>query len=323
MSKKNHEVTVGVLVLMAGAALGWMSLKIGALSHLGDTVDVVIEVPDASGLATGAEVKVAGVVIGRITDLGVVHDHAELDLSLDRDAGLRSDVVAQIRARSVLGEKYLALMPQSATAPLLEDGDHITATVGHTEIDELLNSMGPLLSQVDGIASLVDRFTTALDEDPERAARMMGHLETLLREGASAAEHAPAMIGETRQTLRDFRKIAQELRPALESLGPTLERLGPMLDKTGEAVATLDRVATKLDNTDIQGTVGETRALIRDAREAVADGRRALGKIEGTSGDIQTLVDNLAEIDKWELRRLLREEGILVRLKPSEVVPTD
>ncbi|MFM2161016.1 MAG: hypothetical protein RLZZ383_528, partial [Pseudomonadota bacterium] len=28
-------------------------------------------------------------------------------------------------------------------------------------------------------------------------------------------------------------------------------------------------------------------------------------------------------IDKWELRRLLREEGILIRLQPDEVVPSD
>jgi phospholipid/cholesterol/gamma-HCH transport system substrate-binding protein len=316
MSSRHHEITVGALVLLAGAALGWMSLKIGALSNFGDTVVVVMEVPDASGLSEGADVKVAGVVVGRITELGVIHDHAELDMSLHKDAGLRNDVVAQIRARSVLGEKYLALMPQSATAPLLRDGDHITASVGHTEIDELVNSMGPLLTQVHGLSALVDRFTATLDEDPERAVRMLGDLETLLREGASAAEHAPAMIGETRQTLREFRKIAAELRPALEGLGP-------MLEKTGDAVQTLERVASKLDQADIVGTVDDTRALIDEARGAVSEGRRALHDVQGATSGIQTLVDNLSQIDKWELRRLLREEGILVRLKSSEVVPTD
>ena len=37
--------------------------------------------------------------------------------------------------------------------------------------------------------------------------------------------------------------------------------------------------------------------------------------------NLETVLDNMSEIDKWELRRLLREEGILVRLKRSSVAP--
>ena len=37
--------------------------------------------------------------------------------------------------------------------------------------------------------------------------------------------------------------------------------------------------------------------------------------------DIEQIIDNLKEIDRWEMRRLLREEGILIRLQPETVTP--
>jgi len=52
----------------------------------------------------------------------------------------------------------------------------------------------------------------------------------------------------------------------------------------------------------------------------VADGRLVLGDLKDSTGDIKLVLSNLKEIDKWELRRLLREEGIVVRLRESEVV---
>ena len=61
--------------------------------------------------------------------------------------------------------------------------------------------------------------------------------------------------------------------------------------------------------------------MVADAEVTVAELRslaEALGENEET---IETILANLEEIDKWELRRLLREEGILVRLRHSEVVP--
>ena len=73
----------------------------------------------------------------------------------------------------------------------------------------------------------------------------------------------------------------------------------------------------------IPQTVAEAELLLGETREAMAEGRAVLRKVDDSTEDIAIVLDNLSEIDKWELRRLLREEGILVRLKKSEVVPTE
>ena len=46
-----------------------------------------------------------------------------------------------------------------------------------------------------------------------------------------------------------------------------------------------------------------------------------VGDFDGIDDDLRVVLSNLKDIDKWEMRRLLREEGILVRLRPREVVP--
>lgn len=302
---RKQEVGVGVLVVVTVALLAFMSLKVGALRGFGDTVRVRVVLADAAGLTEGATVKVAGVDVGRVTALRVDHDRALLDLELDAAAGLRTDAAVQVRARSVLGEKYLALSPQSREAPLLTDGAELVAARGATEIDELVNRLGPLLGAVEpeALQSAIAALVGAINEDPARPARMLRDAETILANGAQASAALPGLVADARRTL--------------DAVDRTVADARPILAKADSAVARLDTTAAALP-----AAVDDGRALIGDARAAVADSRRVLAAIDSRTAELERILDNLAEIDKWELRRLLREEGIVVRLRSSTVTPT-
>ena len=302
-STRAKEIGVGALVLVALGLLAIMAIRIGAVRGLGDTLQVSAVLPDASGVTEGASVKVAGVEVGRVGKLGVEHDHARVEFELKESAGLRRDVILQVRARSVLGEKYVELRPVSLDAPLLTDGDTIEHITPTTEIDQLVNAMGPLLGALDPAAlqTVIEGLSTAMAEDPERAGRMLVDLETLLHNAALASEEAPATLAEARATLASVRRATDEARPSIR-------KAEALIDRLDAATAELPATAKKVD-----GLVDETRA-------AVADGRKLLGEVEGSTDDLKLVLANLSEIDKWELRRLLREEGIVVRLKSKEVV---
>jgi len=104
-------------------------------------------------------------------------------------AGLRSDLRARIRSRSLLGEPYLELVPSGGSAPLLRDGDRIDAAVSPVQIDQLVAWLGRLLERIDpdDAARLVD----ALARDPEAAARIVRNADALL--GRLAATDAEAL----------------------------------------------------------------------------------------------------------------------------------
>ncbi len=109
MATRAQEIGVGVLVVGAAALLGWMSIKISGSSGLGDAVEVAAVFDDVTGLQDGASVSVAGVQVGRVSGLEVDHDRALVRLEIDPAARIREDVQVRVRARSLLGEKYIAL----------------------------------------------------------------------------------------------------------------------------------------------------------------------------------------------------------------------
>ena len=173
-ASRKQEIGVGILVLVAAVLLAVMSIKVGALAQVGDQIRVTVVLSDAAGLTEGAAVRVAGVQVGQVNGMGVDHDKARLDVSLSESAGLRADAKLQVRARSILGEKYLEITPQSTDAPLIADGAELSVPTPQTEIDELVNSLGPLVSAMDAEPCTLRWSASAmLEKDPDQVARML------------------------------------------------------------------------------------------------------------------------------------------------------
>jgi len=305
-ASRKQEIGVGILVLVAAVLLAVMSIKVGALAQVGDQIRVTVVLSDAAGLTEGAAVRVAGVQVGQVNGMGVDHDKARLDVSLSESAGLRADAKLQVRARSILGEKYLEITPQSTDAPLIADGAELSVPTPQTEIDELVNSLGPLVSAMDAEAMYLamERLGDALEKDPDQIARMLQNVDTILSNGASASGDLDGMMSDTRETLSTLNKMVKDARP--------------MLAKTDKVMGRIDSATEGLPKIS-----EDVEVMVSDAREMVKDSHALLKRLEGSMDDMETVLENMSEIDKWELRRLLREEGILVRLKRSNVDPKE
>ena len=297
---------VGVLVVTALGLLAFMAIKVGALRNVGEEIQLQVTLGDAAGLTEGAAVRIAGVQVGQVQEMGVVHDKAVIRIAVAKSANVRTDAGIQVRARSILGEKYLEITPRSTEAALIADGATLTVTQPQTEIDELVNSLGPLVQAVDAEAVNVamGRLSDALEDDPDTVARMLNNIEKILENGATASESLPTVLNETRNTLSSVRQVSADARPMIQ-------RTNTMMQRVDAATESLPAITTDVE------------AAVADARAMVSESRALLKRIDESAASIETVIDNLSEIDKWELRRLLREEGILVRFKENEVEVTD
>ena len=299
-----HEVGVGALLLVAAGLAAWMALKVGNWSGLEEQVEVVAVFDDVAGLKQGAAVTVAGVEVGKVSELAVNFDKAHVGLSLDASADIRADVAVVLRARSLLGEKYIALVPGSAEADPLVNGAVIGNTVGQVEIDQLLARMGPLLESIDtdAIAEAARAFSSAFEEDPERLARMMADAE--------------AFLGELRSMAATGEQVAAEASVTVSSLAGLGAHAEEIADRLNRVLADVEVAAGELP-----ATANNLPMAIDDARAAISDARELIASLDDSRDLIDRVLQNLEEIDKWELRRLLREEGILVRMRESQVQP--
>jgi len=298
--KNKHEIGVGLLMVAAVGLLAWMSLKVGAFTNLGEAIQVQAVFDDAAGLQEGAAVSVAGVEVGTVSDLSVDFDKAVVGLRIQPNAGIRSDVQVHIRARSVLGEKYLELMPISRDAPLLTNGAIITDTRGQVEIDQLVTSLGPLIEKATAlntqeIQALVEPFAQALEDDPERPQRMLQDLEVTLHNARLASEQLPALMDESRRTLTQVRGVSQVASDTLAKADALLVEVNPIV-------------------TDIQSGAERVPALTEEIELTLSQARVLLASLSSSTESLEIVLKNFEQIDQAEIERLMREEGVKVRL---------
>ena len=299
---RRHEIGVGLLLLGAVGILAFMALQIGAIRGLGDAVEVEAAFQDAAGLTEGAAVSVSGVQVGRVQGLRVANGGAVATLSLDASAGLRRDVVVAVRARSVLGEKYVELSPMSADAPLLVDGDRLISVGRPTEIDQLVTSLGPVVGALDPEALAV--ITDALKKDPERVTRMLDDAERLLHNAAVASDELPTLTQKAARTMESVQATSDRARPVIDHADQTLTGVDG-------AVVHADELLQSVRAEDVEALVGELRA-------AAKEGRVVLEKVNRSSGKVERLLDKADAFTREDWLRITQEEGILIRLSPRD-----
>ncbi|MCX6357074.1 MAG: MlaD family protein [Candidatus Aureabacteria bacterium] len=172
-----YEVSVGLFVIAAALILGYMSLKLSR-AKVRDGLDVRVRFAHACGLVKDAPVTVAGVEVGYVKGLGLDSGRALITARIRRDAGLRRDIKATIRSKSLLGEPYLELIPSDGNAPPLREGEMITDTSTPVQIDQLVAWLGTLTARID--PDDAGRLLKSLAADPEATRRIVKNLDTLL-----------------------------------------------------------------------------------------------------------------------------------------------
>lgn len=132
------EVVTGAIVLVIAAAF-----LLYALAHSGRTTvsgyPLEAKFDRIDGLVVGADVKIAGVKVGTVTDARIDPETylAILTLTVRSDIELPKDSSAEVTSEGLLGGKYLSLSP-GGDSTMLKPGDTITITQSSISIEQLL-----------------------------------------------------------------------------------------------------------------------------------------------------------------------------------------
>jgi phospholipid/cholesterol/gamma-HCH transport system substrate-binding protein len=108
---RNPYVVGLISVLLLGGATGFAFL-VGTLNLLEDAYPMEGVFSDASGLRAGDDVKVAGVKVGRVTDIDVDRDVGAVTVEWVVDSGIeiRDGAGAEIALSSLLGAKEIRIL---------------------------------------------------------------------------------------------------------------------------------------------------------------------------------------------------------------------
>jgi phospholipid/cholesterol/gamma-HCH transport system substrate-binding protein len=140
----NHsrtDILVGIFVLVGLVCLGYLAIRLGKLELFGAQGYVVFaDFASVAGLKLGDPVEIAGVRIGKVEGMGLADDRARLRLRVSDDVKLQEDVIASVRARGLIGDKFVLLAP-GGSDKIIPPGGRIKETESPPDIPDLIGKI--------------------------------------------------------------------------------------------------------------------------------------------------------------------------------------
>ena len=142
MKRATLETVVGIFVLVGILCLAYLSIKLGKMELFGgDHYQVVANFDTVSGLKSGASVEIAGVEVGRVARiiLDPKTDMAQVLIHIRRGTKLSDDVIASVRTRGIIGDKFVKLSP-GGSEKFIPPGGKIRNTESSIDIEEMISN---------------------------------------------------------------------------------------------------------------------------------------------------------------------------------------
>jgi phospholipid/cholesterol/gamma-HCH transport system substrate-binding protein len=258
--------------------------------------------PEAALLAKEADVRMAGVNVGKVksTELGPGGRTTRAEIEVDeRFAPVKEDTRAILRTKSLLGETYVELSPGEASSENLPEGGTLArANVDETvELDEVFEAFDPRTRRYfqewlheAGIAS-TGRFASDLNDSLGNAAPFFEGGADLLR---PLEEHEVALRRVVRDTGRMFDALSREdgqLRGLVVNGEATFSALASRDDALAETFQVLPTFLreTRATVTRLERFARDTDPLVRDLRAPADDLGPALRDLGDLSPDLEKL----------------------------------
>ena len=142
MKRATIDLWVGIFAALGCAAVLFLALKTANLtvgSGSNGTYSLYAEFDNIGGLKVKAPVKMAGVVVGRVTDIRLDNKsfRARATLEMDKQYQFSRDVSPEILTSGLLGEQYIGLL-QGGDPDNLAAGDTIKLTSSALVLEQLI-----------------------------------------------------------------------------------------------------------------------------------------------------------------------------------------
>lgn len=244
---------------------------------------------DASGLVKGDQVKIAGVVVGRVDEIKVVNGRARVTMSIRESVQIPADTQAAIRWRDAIGQRVVYLIPGTSRT-MMRPGAHITRTRSVVDSGELINQLGPLTESLDGVQvnELLTSLAQAMDGNAADIDRLIDNIETL---SAALARRRQAL----RQMIADYATIS-------------------------EIIARRDRqIATAVDDmvTLSQAFVDNRRLIDRTLVELSKTARTSEAVLARNAGQLEEIVTRLSVFTSGVRRNHEAVRKVLEKARPK------
>lgn len=246
---------------------------------------VTAEFDNLRTLASGADVRMAGVRIGTVTATSLVEGRGQVTLNIDSAISIPEDSVATITVASLLGQNYISV-EYGQSAESLADGDTIATKAGPDfneilgevqKLGEKLNSIADGFSGMGdtGMGELFTNLNNLVVDNRERFDTVMTNLEELSTKLNGGEGTLGKLINEDGM-YTELMSVVEDFRGASDDMQEALAGAREIMDKVQAGEGTLGRLL--VDDT-IARELEATVANMKNFSDKLNSGEGTLGKL--------------------------------------------
>ncbi|KAA2250175.1 MCE family protein [Solihabitans fulvus] len=284
--RERNPVTIGLVSLTAIALALLAAFFSDDLPIIGGGVGYQAEFREAAGLKPQDQVQVAGIKVGKVTDVRLVRDHVVVSFRV-RDAWLGDQTVAAIKIQTLLGQKVLALDPQGSGP--LDPGTAIPLahTLSPYDVVDAFNGLAGTIQGIDTtqLAQSFQVLTDTFHNTPNQLRGTLDGLSALSRTISSRDTQLSVLLSNTSRishTLADrdgeFAKIIGDGGLLFAELQQRKDAISALLTGTRNLADQLTGLVD--DNTAQLGPtlsqLNDLAGMLRANQDALAQGIRQL-----------------------------------------------
>ena len=322
------QARVGIFVLAGLIVLLGLVYLLGAQARLFEPQHTLYaDFTAVGGLLDGATVRLAGVQIGRVTQVTLPGEpggkvRVELRIARRYASRIRQDSVARIETQGLLGDKVVEITVGSAAEPPLHSGA-VIASREPSDIGQVLGQSAEVVQNVSALAASLRQTADVLNESGlvreltatvasarrigEQIEKGRGLAHALVYEEPAVLRRLDGMLAST-QALLARAERGEGMVGVLTSKqsAETARRFVAAMDRVGRALdggsANDGVVAALLFDPKYRAVAEDLRVLtknLRDVSERLAGGRGTLGALirnDGGESDLRVAVANLRAV---------------------------
>ncbi len=293
-------VKLAIFTVVTVTATALLAISIANVD-LSETEDYTARFSDATLLLPGDDVRIAGVRVGQVEEVGIVdRKQAEVTFSVSANRKLPKNVTAQIKFRNLVGQRYVALTQGTGGDPnaVLEPGETIPLERTRPALDltELFNGFKPLFRALspDDVNKLSYEIIQVLQGEGGTVESLLAHTASL----TSAIAGKDQVIGE----------VIANLNSALTTINQRGDKLSDLVVQVQQLVSGLAADREPIgDAIDALGGLADTTAgLLNEAREPLKQDIAALGGLVNNLNDSEAVVEHFIQFLPEKTAKLTR-----------------
>lgn len=263
----------------------------------GETKTYYALADDAMGLLRDGDVLVAGVVVGKLDNIGLESGKAKFTLKISKDLVIYENAKLEKVMESMLGTNVLALEPGDSSVPVLQENGYIKDV-------RTLSGLATTMSKVTDMMEKTDRLMDKMLER-ENQEKLNKIIDMLVRTSENTSQNVEGNMKMLSSVLKDMSEIMRKVNARSDS---EMDKLAKILENT---LKVTDRIAEISDGKDekLNQTLDDLKSSLKLIADELAASRNAMQDVREITSNVNQITEKVAK-GEGTVGKLLTDEKL-------------